>query len=74
MLQEAMAKESFGPTLTDHEHTEVHTTTDKDGVTLCVYDTRGLPDPLTSDDTILSGIHKNCPQSFDLVLICIKMT
>ena len=29
MLQEAMAKESFGPTLTDHEHTEVHTTTDK---------------------------------------------
>ena len=73
MLHLKMAKESFGATPTNHNIIEIYEN-NLDGVTVLMHDTRGFFDQGISEDDIMIKIRKNCPDGFDLVLVCLKMT
>lgn len=74
MFPEKVAKKSSAATPTGNNRVEVYETTDKDGVPVSIYDTSGLLDLHVSEDEIWSDIREECPDGFNLVLICIKMT
>ena len=73
MLNLKMAKESFGASPTNHNIIEIYEN-NLDGITVLMHDTRGFFDQSMSEDDIMIKIRKNCPNGFDLVLICLKMT
>ena len=72
MLGTQKAKQSAGAQPTNHEPIELHREV-FGRTTIFAYDTKGLCDP-SKQKELLAEIQKECPNGFDLILICYKMS
>ena len=72
MLGMCDAKLSFGALPTNHKPIECHCHTFND-TKVKAYDTRGFFDPDVDDSTLIEAFRKECPNGFDLILICHRM-
>ena len=66
------AKPSFGALPTNHKPIECHCHTFND-TKVKAYDTRGFFDPDIDESTLIEAFRKECPNGFDLILICHRM-
>ena len=71
-IGEERAEVGDGPRSQTKKPVQVHSVNFND-VRIDFYDTMGLCNPEIKDNKLLKTINKNCPEGFDVALICVRM-